>query len=126
MASRQFKVVIASSKWRSPVVSGDRQFKVANRQFKVANRQFKVAIASSKWRTASSKWRSPIQSGDNKLQVVIASSKWRIASSKIYHYTMALNGKIHTLLLTVLEIVDYYIDAHFLILYLNTSNCFTL
>ena len=42
VANRQFKVAMASSKWRLPVVSGDRQFKVASHQFK-------VAIASSKW-----------------------------------------------------------------------------
>ena len=53
---------IASSKWRSPVQNGDRQFKVAIGQLK-------VAIASSKRRIASSKWRSPLQSGDRWLKV---------------------------------------------------------
>ena len=36
------------------------------------------------------------------------------------------NGKIHKLLLTVLEIEDYNVDAHSLILNLNTSNYYTL
>ena len=39
---RQFKMAIASSKWRSPVQNGDHQFKEANGQLK-------VAIAGSKW-----------------------------------------------------------------------------
>ena len=39
---RQLKVAITSSKWRSPVQSGDHQFKEANGQLK-------VAIAGSKW-----------------------------------------------------------------------------
>ena len=34
--------------------------------------------------------------------------------------------KIHKLLLTVLEIEDYYVDAHSVILNLNTSNNYTL
>jgi len=38
----------------------------------------------------------------------------------------ALKRKIHKLLLTVLEIEDYYVDAHSLILNLNTSNYYTL
>ena len=38
----------------------------------------------------------------------------------------ALKRKIHRLLLTVLEIEDYYVDAHSLILNLNTSNYYTL
>ena len=33
----------------------------------------------------------------------------------------AFKRKIHKLLLTVLEIQDYYVDAHFLILNLNTK-----
>ncbi len=42
--------VFASSKWRSPVQSGESPVQSGVRQFKVANRQFKVTIASSKWR----------------------------------------------------------------------------
>ena len=38
----------------------------------------------------------------------------------------ALKRKIHKLLLTVLELEDYYVDAHSLILKLNTSNYYTL
>ena len=38
----------------------------------------------------------------------------------------AFKRKIHKLLLTVLEIEDYYVDAHSLILNLNTSNYYTL
>ena len=38
----------------------------------------------------------------------------------------AFKRKIHTLLLTVLEIEDYYVDAHSVILKLNTSNYYTL
>ena len=38
----------------------------------------------------------------------------------------AFKRKIHKLLLTVLEIVDYYVDAHSVILNLNTSNYYTL
>jgi len=34
----------------------------------------------------------------------------------------AFKRKIHKLLLTVLEIEDYYVDAHSLMLNLNTSN----
>ena len=34
--------------------------------------------------------------------------------------------KIHKLLLTVLEIEDYYVDGHSVILNLNTSNYWTL
>ena len=37
-----------------------------------------------------------------------------------------LKRKIHKLLPTVLEIKDYYVDAHSLILKLNTSNYYTL
>ena len=47
--------ILVSSKWRSPVQSG-------NRQFKVTNRQYKVAIASSKWRL-------PVQSSDRQFKV---------------------------------------------------------
>ena len=39
---------------------------------------------------------------------------------------IALKRKIHKLLLTVLELEDYYVDAHSLILKLNTSNYYTL
>ena len=38
----------------------------------------------------------------------------------------AFKRKIHKMLLTVLEIEDYYVDAHSLILNLNTSNYYTL
>ena len=38
----------------------------------------------------------------------------------------AFKRKILTLLLTVLEIEDYYVDAHSLILNLNISNYYTL
>ena len=38
----------------------------------------------------------------------------------------AFKRKIHKLLLTVLEIEDYYVDAHSVILNLNTSNYYTL
>ena len=38
----------------------------------------------------------------------------------------ALKRKIHKLLSTVLELEDYYVDAHSLILKLNTSNYYTL
>ena len=38
----------------------------------------------------------------------------------------AFKRKIHKLLLTVLEIADYYVDAHSLILILNSSNYYTL
>ena len=38
----------------------------------------------------------------------------------------AFKRKIHKLLLTVLEIEYYYVDAHSLILNLNTSNYYTL
>ena len=38
----------------------------------------------------------------------------------------AFKSKIHKLLLTVLEIWNYYVDAHSLILNLNTSNYYTL
>ena len=38
----------------------------------------------------------------------------------------AFKRKIHKLLLTVLEIEDYYVDANSLILNLNTSNHYTL
>ena len=38
----------------------------------------------------------------------------------------AFNRKIHQLLLTVLEIEDYDVDAHSLILNLNTSNYYSL
>ena len=38
----------------------------------------------------------------------------------------AFKRKIHQLLLAVLEIEDYYVDAHSVILNLNTSNCYTL
>ena len=38
----------------------------------------------------------------------------------------AFKRKIHKLLLTVLEIEDYYVDAHSLILNLNASNYYTL
>ena len=38
----------------------------------------------------------------------------------------AFKRKIHKLLLTVLEIEDYYVDAHSLILNLKTSNYYTL
>ena len=38
----------------------------------------------------------------------------------------AFTRKIHKLLLTVLEIEDYYVDAHSVILNLNTSNYYTL
>ena len=99
---RQFKVAIATSKWRSLLQSGDRWFKVANLQFKVAIANLKWRIVSSKWRSrlhsghrefdskkriASSKWRwpvqsseSPVQSGDRLFKAAIASSKWRTAS----------------------------------------------
>ena len=45
---------------------------------------------------------------------------WRKLSKR------AFKRKIHKLLLTVLEIEDYYVDAHSLILNLNTSNYCTL
>ena len=54
MASRQFKVAIASFKWRSPLQSGESPVQSGDRQFKVANRQFK--------------WRSPVQSGESLVQ----------------------------------------------------------
>ena len=38
----------------------------------------------------------------------------------------AFKRKIHKLLLTVLEIEDYYVDAHSLVLNLNKSNYYTL
>ena len=38
----------------------------------------------------------------------------------------AFKRKIHKLLLTVLEIEDYYVDAHSVILNLNTSDYYTL
>ena len=38
----------------------------------------------------------------------------------------AFKRKIHKLLLTVLEIEGYYVDAHSVILNLNTSNYYTL
>ena len=37
----------------------------------------------------------------------------------------AFKRKIHKLFLTILEIEDCYVDAHSLILNLNTSNCYT-
>jgi len=45
---------------------------------------------------------------------------WRKLTKRVF------NRKIHKLLLTVLEIEDYYVDAHSLILNLNTSNYYTL
>ena len=44
---RQFKVAIATSKWRSLVQSSESPVQSGDRQFKVANRQLKVAIATS-------------------------------------------------------------------------------
>ena len=41
---------------------------------------------------------------------------WRKLTKRVF------KRKIHKLLLTVLEIEDYYVDAHFLILNFNTSN----
>ena len=38
----------------------------------------------------------------------------------------AFKRKLHRLLLTVLEIEDFYVDAHSLILILNTSDYYTL
>ena len=45
---------------------------------------------------------------------------WRKLTKRVF------KRKIHKLLLTVLEIEDYYVDAHSVILNLNTSNYYTL
>ena len=43
-----------------------------------------------------------------------------------WHYPLTFSAVFLTLLLTVLEIEDYYVDAHSVILNLNTSNYYTL
>ena len=64
---RQFKVAIATSKWRSLLQSGDRYFK--------------VAIATSKWRSLVQSSESPVQSGDRQFKVANRQLKVAIATS---------------------------------------------